>query len=100
MANIEVRDAPDKYRYEAVVDGQVAGFSQYRLSDGLITFTHTEVDDAYEGQGVGSVLVRGALDDVRGQGDRRVRPVCEFVKGYIDRHEEYADLLESRSAAG
>lgn len=96
MADIEVRNAEGNHRYEALVGGSVAGFSEYRLSEGVITFTHTEVDDAYEGQGVGSALVRGALDDVRRQGERKVQPVCEFVKSYIDRHNEYGDLVAHR----
>ncbi|MFP5348194.1 MAG: GNAT family N-acetyltransferase [Actinomycetes bacterium] len=93
MSEVEVRDARQQHRYEAVVDGAVAGFSQYRLSEGVITFVHTVVDDAYEGQGIGSRLVRGALDDVRRSSHLKVVAECPFVKAYIDRHAEYADLL-------
>jgi uncharacterized protein len=93
MTDVEVRDAPDAHRYEALAGGAVAGFAAYRLSPGRIVFTHTEVDDAYEGQGVGSALVRGALDAVRAAGDRKVVAQCPFVSSYIDRHSEYADLV-------
>jgi uncharacterized protein len=92
-SEIEVVDHPQAHRYEARDrDGTVLGFSQYRLHDDVVVFTHTEVDDAQEGQGVGSRLVRGALEDVRA-GGRRIRPLCPFVKEYVDRHPEYADLV-------
>jgi predicted GNAT family acetyltransferase len=93
VADIDVRNAPEGHRYEAVVDGEVAGFAEYQLTDELIVFTHTEVDDAYEGKGVGSALVRGALDDVRALANRKVLPLCPFVKAYISRHREYTDLV-------
>ena len=90
---IEVVDRPEAHRYEARDrDGTVLGFSQYRLHGDVVVFTHTEVDDAQEGRGVGSQLVRGALDDVRA-GGRRILPLCPFVKAYVDRHPEYADLV-------
>jgi predicted GNAT family acetyltransferase len=88
-----VRDNPEAGRYEASVDaGVVAGFAEYRDAAGVRVFTHTEVDDAFEGQGVGSALVRGALDDVRERG-MRIRVRCPFVKAYLERHDEYADLV-------
>jgi len=82
-------------RYEAWRGEALTGFSEYTLSDGLITFTHTQVADAFEGQGVGSALIRGALDDVRAGPDRAVLPLCPFVEGFIQRHEEYQDLLQA-----
>ncbi|WP_116247098.1 GNAT family N-acetyltransferase [Nocardiopsis sp. FIRDI 009] len=88
----EVTDAPDERRYEIRVEGEVAGFSEYVRTGDLVTFTHTEVDPAFEGQGVGGTLVRGALDDVRSRG-LSVLPLCPFVKGWIARHREYADLV-------
>jgi predicted GNAT family acetyltransferase len=92
--DIEVVDNPDEHRYEARdADGSVLGFSAYRRHGDTVVFTHTEVDDDQEGKGVGSVLVRGTLDDVRRAG-RKIRPLCPFVKAYVDRHEEYADLVE------
>ena len=92
MTDVTVSDNRDESRFEARVDGQPAGFSAYQLSDGVITFTHTEVDDAFEGQGVGSSLVRQALDAVRAEGGLRVRPWCPFVRDWIDHHPDYADL--------
>lgn len=92
-AQLTIQDNPDLRRYEALDEaGVVAGFAEYRRRGDLVVFTHTEVDDAFEGQGVGSTLVRAALDDVREAG-LRVRPLCPFFKDYIDRHPEYQDLL-------
>lgn len=93
---LDLRHADDKSRYEAWLDGQLAGFADYQHSDGLITFTHTEIDPAFEGRGVGSALVRFALDDVRAAGERHVLPLCPFVKGWLQRHPEYADLIYDR----
>ncbi|GHC85100.1 N-acetyltransferase [Nocardiopsis terrae] len=88
----EVTDVPDNRRYEVRADGEVAGYAEYILTDDLITFTHTEIDPAFEGRGMGSVLVREALDDVRGR-ELAVLPLCPFVKGWIERHRDYADLV-------
>ena len=96
MSGVEVVNKPHKSRYEALVDDRVAGFAEYRMDGEDVVFTHTEVDDAYEGRGVGSRLVRAALDDVRRQG-RRIEPLCPFVHSYIEGHAEYQDLLRSPS---
>lgn len=93
MSDLKVTNNPSESRYEARLGEALAGFAEYRLADGLITFTHTEVDPAYEGTGVGSALARHALDDVRDEGSRRVAPRCEFIKGWIDKHPEYAALV-------
>jgi predicted GNAT family acetyltransferase len=89
---IEVRRNDGDQRYEAWVDGVLAGFADYQVTDVLIVFTHTEVGDAYEGQGVGSAIARYALDDVRATGTHRVLPMCPFIKGWMQRHPEYQDL--------
>lgn len=93
MADIEVRDVPDQHRYEARLDGAVAGRAYYRSRGARVVFTHTEVDPAVEGRGVGSALARGALDDVRARGLRAV-PSCPFIAAWIARHPDYADLVE------
>jgi predicted GNAT family acetyltransferase len=92
MAEPQVVDAPERGRYELIVDGNVAGFVTYRRERGVITFVHTEVDDAYEGQGLGSTLAAAVLDDARASG-LRVKPVCPFIKSYVEEHPEYADLI-------
>jgi predicted GNAT family acetyltransferase len=89
-----VTDAPERSRFEIHVDGRLAGFAQYRLKGAdLLVFTHTEIDDAYGGRGLGSVLVRAALDSARSRG-LPVRPDCPFVRAYIARHpDDYLDLV-------
>jgi predicted GNAT family acetyltransferase len=76
------------------VDGELVGAAYYDVADDLIVFTHTEVDEESEGHGVGSALARGALDDVRTEGRRKVIAHCPFIKGWIERHPDYQDLLE------
>ena len=91
-----VTDHPEHERYEARADGVLAGFAQYRRSNALIAFIHTEVDPSFEGKGIGTALIKGALDDARAQG-LSVLPFCPFVRGYVERHAEYLDLVpESR----
>jgi uncharacterized protein len=92
--DITVTRNDERNRFEATVDGTLAGFAAYRLREGVIEFTHTEIDDAFEGKGVGSTLVSEALDQVRAEG-LEVIATCPFVRGYIERHQEYADLLAS-----
>ena len=90
--DVTVTDAPDASRYEARIGDDVAGFAQYRRSEGRIVFTHTVVDPAYEGRGVGSSLARDALDDARRR-HLSVVPQCSFIRGWIDKHPDYADLV-------
>ncbi len=89
---VRVADNPERTRYEAFAGGEPAGFVTYRLGDGRISFLHTEVDDAFEGRGVGGTLVSEALDDARARG-LEVLPHCPFVKSYIAKHAEYLDLV-------
>lgn len=88
----EVVNLPEQRRYEIRSDGEVAGYADYIRTDNLVTFTHTEIDPAFEGKGLGSSLVRQALDDVRSL-DLSVLPVCPFVKQWIERHPDYSDLV-------
>ena len=94
MADVQVADNEAEKRFEARVDGELAAAAYYDTADDLIVFTHTEVDDAFEGHGVGSTLARAALDAVRADGRRKVVARCPFIKGWIDRHPAYQDLLE------
>jgi predicted GNAT family acetyltransferase len=92
MTAVEVHDNPDESRFEAYVEGKLAGFSAYLLAGGTMTFVHTEVDDAYEGQGVGSALVRQSLDQVRERPEIRVAASCPFVRAWLRKHPDYQDL--------
>lgn len=91
-ADVHVSDHPDESRYEARLDGELAGIAAYRLGEDVITFTHTEVESEHEGQGIGGTLARFALDDARRRG-LQVRPRCSFIRSWIERHPDYADLV-------
>jgi predicted GNAT family acetyltransferase len=87
----EVADRPVMHRYEAHLAGELAGFAAYRLSDDTITFVHTSVQPEFEGHGVGGALARFALDDARRRG-LDIVVVCPFIKSWIERHPDYADI--------
>jgi uncharacterized protein len=87
-----VTDNPADSRYELHDGDTLIGIAAYRLTGDTVVFTHTEVADAYEGQGAGSQLAREALDDSRSR-NLRVVARCPFISGWIERHPEYADLL-------
>ena len=89
MGPISITANREAGRYEARVDGRLAGIADYQLTEALVVFTHTEVEPAFEGQGVGSAIARFALDQLRDRGDRKALPVCPFIKGWIQRHPEY-----------
>lgn len=93
VTDIQIDHEPSRLRYRASIDGEVAGFAEYILTDDLIVFTHTEVDRRFEGSGVGSAIARFALDEVRDEGRRKVLPLCPFIKGWIGRHREYVPLV-------
>jgi hypothetical protein len=82
----------DEGRYEIVVDGEVAGFTRVDIDGDVATFPHTEIASEFEGHGLASELIRGALDDVRSKG-LRVVARCPFVRAFIDKNPEYQDLL-------
>jgi hypothetical protein len=86
-----VRNNEARSRFEMLVDGATA-VAQYKLEDGVMRFTHTIVPQEVEGRGIGSQLVKGALEEARSLG-LKVDPVCPFVRNYIDKHPAYRDLL-------
>jgi predicted GNAT family acetyltransferase len=87
-----VSDNPAESRYEVHVDDKLAGFAQYHLYGRLIAFLHTEIDSDYEGQGLGSTLIRQSLDNVRDRG-LTVQPFCPFVRAVIAKNPAYLDLV-------
>lgn len=91
-SNPTVLDVAEWSRFEIHVGGRLAGFTVYRIEPGTITFTHTEIDKGYEGKGLGSILVQGALDAARAR-RLAVLPQCPFVRGWIQRHPDYVNLV-------
>ena len=88
-----VQDVPEANRYEIRDGDQLLGHADYQRHGDTTVFTHTEVDQDSGRKGLGSTLVQAALDDVRSKGGSVV-PRCSFVRGYIEKHEEYADLVQ------
>jgi predicted GNAT family acetyltransferase len=81
----------DESQYELVEGGHKA-LAAYRLEDGRVTFTHTEVPAELEGQGVGTRLIEGALAQVRDDG-LKIVPLCSFVRHYVETHPDVQDLV-------
>lgn len=80
-----VRNNPAEKRFEVEADGHLA-ILEYALEEGAIALVHTEVPPQLEGRGLGSKLVKAALDYAEGQG-LKVIPQCPFVASYIERHK-------------
>lgn len=90
---IKLEDLGDRGRYHLLVDGAEAGELDYRMHEGRRVFIHTGVRDEYEGQGLAGKLATRVLDDARAEG-LKVIPQCPYVRGFIERHEEYQDLVD------
>ena len=96
MADTKVVHNREQLRYEVYSDSQLAGFTQYYRSGDRVVFTHTEIDKAFSGQGLGKVLAAEALDDVVA-GGKVIVPVCPFIAGYIEKTDKYAGHVEAPS---
>jgi predicted GNAT family acetyltransferase len=94
----DVTDNTELRRFEIRLDGELAGFSEYHHAGDIIVFTHTEVDPRFRGKGVGTALVRGALENVRSRGFG-VRPRCPMVRNFISEHAEYRELVPEAERA-
>ncbi len=69
------------------------GFVEYRAGGDSLIIAHTEIDAGHEGEGLGSALVGGMLDQLRAAG-RTVIPLCPFTAAYISRHPDYVDVVD------
>lgn len=94
VSDTSVVNVPEKHRYEISLDGVPAGLTAYVDREGQRIFFHTEVADQFEGQGVGSSLVRAALEDTRAAG-LRIVPVCPYVAKWVGKHHEFDDVLDA-----
>ncbi len=88
----QVRDNPDKSRYEIRVGDELAGFTEYARHGEQADFTHTEIGAPFAGRGLASELIREALEDARRRG-WQVMPYCRFVRTFIAKNPEYRDLV-------
>ena len=98
---ITTKDNPDQHQFEIYVDNALAGFAVYRARPGLRAFVHTEIDPAFEGQGLGGQLITAALNAAR-EADEAVLPFCPFVNSFIAKHPDYLELVpeDQRSRFG
>jgi predicted GNAT family acetyltransferase len=88
-----VTDNPAQSRFEMHVDGELAGFVDYRLQhDQVISLVHTEVESNFQGSGLATQLARFALDDARKR-DLAVLPLCPYINSWIKKHPDYTDLV-------
>lgn len=94
-ADPTVRDDKENHRYLLELDGEVMGVAVYHERGGRRFFVHTEVEPEHEGEGLGSTLARGALDDVRAMG-MKIVPLCPFISSFIDHNPEYAGLIDQQ----
>lgn len=90
---LTVRDNPERHRFEIDLGDSTFAIAEYTLPAGKIMFTHTEVPEAHEGQGLGTKLIRFALDSARERG-LKVIPICPFFEAYMQDHPEVQDLLD------
>ncbi len=89
---ISVVRRDEERRYVVLVDGEQAGELVFRDRGGdVLAFLHTEVDAARQKRGLGSALVKGALDDARAE-HFKIVAICPFVAAFVHDHPEYADL--------
>jgi uncharacterized protein len=87
-----ISDNPDQQQFEARLADQLVGIVVYALTEPVIVFTHTEVDPGHEGEGIGGALAREALDEARRRG-LTVVVECPYMRTWIERHSDYAELL-------
>jgi uncharacterized protein len=88
-----VRDNPERHRFEIDLGGGSFAIAEYTLPAGKIMFTHTEVPPAFEGKGIGTLLIRAGLASARDR-NLQVIPICPFFAAYIRKHAEEQDLLD------
>ena len=83
-------------RFSISVEGQKVGFTEFVDRDGQRIFTHTEVADEFGGRGLATILVDEALQATRDAG-LRVVAVCPMVEGFVEKHREFADVVDPAS---
>jgi uncharacterized protein len=89
---VEVKKNEEKSRYELIDEGDLVGVADYSVSGDRVVMSHTEIVPSRRGQGLGAILIRESLEDLRELG-RTVVPMCWYVAQYIGEHPEYRDLV-------
>ena len=91
MNPLQIEHLPDRGRFQTRVEGQLC-VADYRLADGVMAVTHTEVPPALQGRGIAGALVQALLDHAGANG-LKVRPLCSYARAYVRCHPESAALL-------
>lgn len=89
--NLSIQHLPEHGRFQAIVEGQTC-VADYRLANGVMSITHTEVAPQLEGRGIAGALVQALLDHAQANG-LKVLPLCSYARAYMRRHPESASLL-------
>jgi len=97
-AQPEVHSSPDSHRYEIRVGNETAGFTQFIDSGVQRIFFHTEIDERFAGRGLASTLIRAALEDTTAH-DKRIVPICPFVAGFLEKHDDFAGYVDAVTPA-
>lgn len=93
---VTVTDAPERSRYEARVDGELVGYTEYRHHDDTTMIAITQVPEELQNKGIGAALARFAIDAARKAG-KRIEPVDPFMAGWLERHPDYADTMHEKA---
>jgi predicted GNAT family acetyltransferase len=93
MSDVTVTRNADRHQFEIAVDGKHAGLVQYVEDSGQRIFIHTEVDDAFAGQGLAGTLVREALDATRAEG-LRIAATCPYVAKFLGKNHDWDDIRD------
>ncbi len=89
---MDITHDADNHRYVITVDGTTAGFAAYTPREGVVDFDHTEIDPAFQGQGLSKPLIKAALDDVAASG-HRIHTSCSAVARFVEKQPEYQKLV-------
>lgn len=85
-------------RFTIAGDGKSLGFSAFTDRDGQRVLYHTEVDEAFGGRGLATIVIAGALAATRADG-LRIVPACPMVSAYVKKHPEYGDIVDRPTKA-
>jgi predicted GNAT family acetyltransferase len=91
-AQVDLQHDEHTNRYVLRSSGETVGVLDYRRRDDALDLLHTEVVPQGQGHGLGTVLVREVLDDIRARG-HQIMPSCPFVARFVEEHPDYADLV-------
>ena len=78
--------------FEIWVDGQKAGYIDYKLTGDVVTFEHTIIGPDFGGRGLGGRLVRYAVEASQALGWGIV-PHCPFARAWLAKHPQYDELV-------